>query len=93
YAGAPSRRAELGSGPMTILEKEGIRSLFRGLGPNLVGVAPSRAIYFAAYSGAKENLNAVLVPESKQVHMLSAACAGELPALFTPFLLCPSRSG
>lgn len=26
----------------TILEKEGIRSLFRGLGPNLVGVAPSR---------------------------------------------------
>lgn len=25
-----------------ILEKEGIRSLFRGLGPNLVGVAPSR---------------------------------------------------
>lgn len=26
----------------TILEKEGMRSLFRGLGPNLVGVAPSR---------------------------------------------------
>lgn len=25
-----------------ILEKEGVRSLFRGLGPNLVGVAPSR---------------------------------------------------
>lgn len=25
-----------------ILEKEGPRSLFRGLGPNLVGVAPSR---------------------------------------------------
>ncbi|CAL1571596.1 unnamed protein product [Knipowitschia caucasica] len=25
-----------------IMEKEGPRSLFRGLGPNLVGVAPSR---------------------------------------------------
>lgn len=25
-----------------ILEREGPRSLFRGLGPNLVGVAPSR---------------------------------------------------
>lgn len=25
-----------------ILEREGARSLFRGLGPNLVGVAPSR---------------------------------------------------
>jgi hypothetical protein len=26
----------------SILEKEGPKSLFRGLGPNLVGVAPSR---------------------------------------------------
>ncbi len=25
-----------------IIEKEGLRSLFRGLGPNLIGVAPSR---------------------------------------------------
>lgn len=39
---------------------------------------PTRAIYFAAYSGVKERLNTVLVPESKKVHMLSAACAGEL---------------
>uniref|UniRef100_A0A8D0HE85 Solute carrier family 25 member 33 n=1 Tax=Sphenodon punctatus TaxID=8508 RepID=A0A8D0HE85_SPHPU len=76
----------------TILEKEGIRSLFRGLGPNLVGVAPSRAIYFAAYSGAKENLNAVLVPESKQVHMLSAACAGITSSTLTnPIWLVKTR--
>uniref|UniRef100_A0A8C0JD35 Solute carrier family 25 member 36 n=1 Tax=Chelonoidis abingdonii TaxID=106734 RepID=A0A8C0JD35_CHEAB len=33
-----------------ILRKEGPRSLFRGLGPNLVGVAPSSYIYRAAYS-------------------------------------------
>ncbi|KAI7809149.1 solute carrier family 25 member 36-A [Triplophysa rosa] len=59
-----------------ILEKEGPRSLFRGLGPNLVGVAPSRAIYFAAYSTAKEKLNNVFVPDSTQVHMLSAGLAG-----------------
>ncbi|XP_036421164.1 solute carrier family 25 member 36-A-like [Colossoma macropomum] len=59
-----------------ILEKEGPRSLFRGLGPNLVGVAPSRAIYFAAYSTAKERLNGLLVPDSTQVHMLSAGIAG-----------------
>uniref|UniRef100_A0A8D3D580 Solute carrier family 25 member 36a n=1 Tax=Scophthalmus maximus TaxID=52904 RepID=A0A8D3D580_SCOMX len=56
-----------------ILEREGPRSLFRGLGPNLVGVAPSRAIYFAAYSTAKEKLNGVLEPDSTQVHMVSAA--------------------
>ncbi|XP_012988762.2 solute carrier family 25 member 36-A [Esox lucius] len=59
-----------------ILEKEGPRSLFRGLGPNLVGVAPSRAIYFAAYSTAKEKLNGVFEPDSTQVHMVSAGLAG-----------------
>ncbi|TRY95503.1 hypothetical protein DNTS_026160 [Danionella cerebrum] len=59
-----------------ILEKEGARSLFRGLGPNLVGVAPSRAIYFAAYSTAKEKLNSVFHADSTQVHMLSAGLAG-----------------
>uniref|UniRef100_A0A5F9DNS4 Solute carrier family 25 member 36 n=1 Tax=Oryctolagus cuniculus TaxID=9986 RepID=A0A5F9DNS4_RABIT len=58
-----------------ILEKEGPRSLFRGLGPNLVGVAPSRAIYFAAYSNCKEKLNGVFDPDSTQVHMISAAMA------------------
>ncbi|XP_042194926.1 solute carrier family 25 member 36 [Callorhinchus milii] len=59
-----------------ILEKEGPRSLFRGLGPNLIGVAPSRAIYFAAYSSAKEKLNTVFEPDSNQVHMVSAGVAG-----------------
>ncbi|XP_041119976.1 solute carrier family 25 member 36-like [Polyodon spathula] len=59
-----------------ILEKEGPRSLFRGLGPNLVGVAPSRAIYFAAYSSSKEKLNGIFEPDSTQVHMVSAGLAG-----------------
>ncbi|XP_026082644.1 solute carrier family 25 member 36-A-like [Carassius auratus] len=59
-----------------ILEKEGPRSLFRGLGPNLIGVAPSRAIYFAAYSSSKERLNCVFEPDSTQVHMTSAGIAG-----------------
>ncbi|KPP65784.1 solute carrier family 25 member 36-A-like [Scleropages formosus] len=72
--------ARVSPGPLhclkLILEKEGPRSLFRGLGPNLVGVAPSRAIYFAAYSGAKERLNGVLEPDSTQVHMVSAGLAG-----------------
>ncbi|XP_075425817.1 solute carrier family 25 member 36 isoform X2 [Ascaphus truei] len=58
-----------------ILQKEGPRSLFRGLGPNLVGVAPSRAIYFAAYSSCKERLNHVFAADSTQVHMISAGAA------------------
>lgn len=60
----------------SILQNEGARSLFKGLGPNLVGVAPSRAIYFWAYSTAKEFCNTRLAPESKTVHILSASFAG-----------------
>uniref|UniRef100_A0A8D2P0V2 Solute carrier family 25 member 36 n=1 Tax=Zosterops lateralis melanops TaxID=1220523 RepID=A0A8D2P0V2_ZOSLA len=60
-----------------ILQNEGPRSLFRGLGPNLVGVAPSRAIYFAAYSNCKEKLNNIFNPDSTQVHMISAGVAGK----------------
>ncbi|KAJ8256501.1 hypothetical protein COCON_G00186530 [Conger conger] len=44
--GAKSKRVT--PGPLRclklILEKEGPRSLFKGLGPNLVGVAPSRYV-------------------------------------------------
>uniref|UniRef100_A0A8C2AXJ1 Solute carrier family 25 member 33 n=1 Tax=Cyprinus carpio TaxID=7962 RepID=A0A8C2AXJ1_CYPCA len=61
----------------SILEKEGPKSLFRGLGPNLVGVAPSRAIYFAAYSKSKETFNGIFVPNSGIVHMSSAGFAGD----------------
>uniref|UniRef100_A0A8C2YKR6 Solute carrier family 25 member 36 n=1 Tax=Chinchilla lanigera TaxID=34839 RepID=A0A8C2YKR6_CHILA len=59
-----------------ILEKERPPSLFRGLGPNILGVAPSRVLYFAAYSKCKEKLNGVFDPDSTQVHMISAAMAG-----------------
>ncbi|KAK1162471.1 solute carrier family 25 member 36 [Acipenser oxyrinchus oxyrinchus] len=75
-----NRLARVSPGPLhclkQILEKEGPRSLFRGLGPNLVGVAPSRAIYFAAYSSSKEKLNGIFEPDSTQVHMVSAGLAG-----------------
>lgn len=36
-----------------IYDTEGPRALFKGLGPNLIGVAPSRAIYFCTYSTVK----------------------------------------
>lgn len=59
-----------------IVEHEGPRALFKGLGPNLVGVAPSRAIYFCAYSQSKTALNSVFSPDTAIVHILSASCAG-----------------
>ena len=36
-----------------IFLNEGIAGLFKGLGPNVMGVFPSRAIYFGAYSSGK----------------------------------------
>lgn len=75
---APSRPA--GPGLLQciriIIEKEGPYALFKGLGPNLVGVAPSRAIYFCAYQNSKQFLNGRLTPETPIVHMTSAMCAG-----------------
>uniref|UniRef100_A0A182MV82 Mitochondrial carrier protein n=1 Tax=Anopheles culicifacies TaxID=139723 RepID=A0A182MV82_9DIPT len=61
-----------------IVQTEGSRALFKGLGPNIVGVAPSRAIYFCAYSKTKNTLNTVgIIPaNSPLVHILSASCAG-----------------
>ncbi|KAK9507569.1 hypothetical protein O3M35_007396 [Rhynocoris fuscipes] len=59
-----------------IIQHEGPGALFRGLGPNLIGVAPSRAIYFCAYSQAKSFFNSILKPDTALVHLLSASCAG-----------------
>lgn len=50
--------------------------MFHGL---TILLSPSnRAIYFAAYSTAKEKLNGVLEPDSTQVHMVSAGMAGNI---------------
>ncbi|XP_066295891.1 solute carrier family 25 member 36-like isoform X2 [Branchiostoma lanceolatum] len=59
-----------------IVENEGVLALFKGLGPNLVGVAPSRAIYFGTYAQAKKFFNRHLKYESSAVHMCSAMTAG-----------------
>ncbi|VVC97419.1 unnamed protein product [Leptidea sinapis] len=47
-----------------IVKNEGARALFKGLGPNIVGVAPSRAIYFCTYSQAKAILNQHISPDT-----------------------------
>jgi len=59
-----------------IVETEGLRGLFKGLGPNLVGVAPSRALYFFAYANMKSKLNTVFAPDTPLVHIFSALSAG-----------------
>ncbi|XP_010784339.1 solute carrier family 25 member 36-A-like [Notothenia coriiceps] len=44
--------------------------------PSSCVVGAAKAIYFAAYSTAKEKLNGVFEPDSTQVHMVSAGMAG-----------------
>nr|XP_020637647.1 solute carrier family 25 member 33 [Pogona vitticeps] len=76
----------------SILEKEGPKSLFRGLGPNLVGVAPSRAVYFACYSKAKEHFNNIFVPSSNIVHICSAGSAAFITnSLMNPIWMVKTR--
>lgn len=60
-----------------MVRHEGFLSLYKGLGPTLVGVTPSRAIYFGFYSKTKDLLNksGKLTPDSSPVHMISAAFA------------------
>lgn len=41
---------------------------------------PTRAVYFACYSKAKEQFNGIFVPNSNTVHILSAGSAGMFPS-------------
>ncbi|CAG7726519.1 unnamed protein product [Allacma fusca] len=68
-------RIGLGECLRLIYQKEGPQALFKGLGPNLVGVAPSRAIYFCSYSQAKKTFNQIFPTEAPIVHICSAATA------------------
>jgi solute carrier family 25 protein 33/36 len=57
--------------------KEGMRGLWRGLGPNLFGVVPSRSIYFSTYNFAKKTITQYTGrKETPLVHLTSAFCAG-----------------
>ena len=60
-----------------MVQQEGFLSLYKGLGPTLLGVTPSRAIYFSFYSKTKDFLNKCgkFSPDSSPVHMISAAFA------------------
>ncbi|PRP82230.1 hypothetical protein PROFUN_06242 [Planoprotostelium fungivorum] len=77
---------------LDIWRGEGIRGLWRGLGPNLVGVAPSRAIHFSTYSGIKSFLRSQGMEESSSMHLLSAIGAGmTVHTLTSPLWLIKTR--
>jgi solute carrier family 25 protein 33/36 len=78
----------------SIYRVEGWRTLFKGLGPNLVGVVPSSAIKFYAYSNSKRVISQELFggQETALVHLLAAATAGVATSTATnPIWLVKTR--
>lgn len=61
-----------------VYQKEGFKSLFKGLGPNLVGVIPARSINFFTYGTTKDLYSRSLNngQEAAWIHLLAAATAG-----------------
>jgi len=73
---------------------EGWRALFKGLGPNLIGVVPARAINFFAYGNGKRIISTKFNngEETAWVHLVSAASAGIVTGTATnPIWLVKTR--
>lgn len=58
-----------------MVKTEGFFSLYKGLIPNLMGIAPSRAVYFGVYTKSKAFLTSTHLANSSWTHMLSALAA------------------
>lgn len=67
------------SGPLSVARRifkaDGPKGFFKGMQPMLIGIIPTRAIYFWAYSASKAALNAKL-GNTPVNHLLSAFAAG-----------------
>jgi solute carrier family 25 protein 33/36 len=73
---------------------EGWRALFKGLGPNLIGVVPARAINFYTYGNGKRVISTYFNngQESAWVHLCAAASAGIITGTATnPIWLVKTR--
>ena len=61
-----------------IYKHEGPRALMKGLGPIIVGVVPSRAVYFWAYNHSKTQFSNICQcgEDRPMIHIVSASLAG-----------------
>jgi solute carrier family 25, member 33/36 len=63
---------------------EGMRGMFRGIVPTLVGVVPARSLYFTTYTSLKRHfVDGGLASDGPLLHMLCAAAAGVATASAT----------
>lgn len=85
---------ETGSVLKGLYTNEGFRALFKGLGPNLVGVIPARSINFFTYSSTKEIISSNFNnnQEATWIHLLSGISAGFVTSTATnPIWLIKTR--
>ncbi len=78
----------------TVQRTEGTRALFKGLGPNLIGVVPARSINFYTYGNGKRLLAQHFNngEESAWVHLSAAVLAGVVTSTATnPIWLVKTR--
>ena len=70
-----------------MIKTEGITSLYKGLGTNLMGYVPNWAVYFTIYESCKDRFkNSDLLKDHEHVnHMLSSMTSG----FFTSFITSP----
>lgn len=93
--------SETGSVLRGMYINEGASSLFKGLGPNLVGVIPARSINFFTYGATKEFLlgnfsptNSIQGPRQEEtwIHLVSGINAGFVTSTATnPIWLIKTR--
>lgn len=78
-----------------VYHQEGARALFKGLGPNLVGVIPARSINFFTYGYAKDLLKQLEFfkgQESSFLHLIAGVSAGFVTSTATnPIWLVKTR--
>lgn len=77
-----------------VYKNEGFRALFKGLGPNLVGVIPARSINFFTYGVGKDFIskNFNNGEEAAWVHLIAAVNAGLVTSTATnPIWLVKTR--
>eukprot|EP01116_Phalansterium_solitarium_P023299 TRINITY_DN8095_c0_g1_i1.p1 TRINITY_DN8095_c0_g1~~TRINITY_DN8095_c0_g1_i1.p1 ORF type:complete len:338 (+),score=3.53 TRINITY_DN8095_c0_g1_i1:600-1613(+) len=91
HARAPGTR--IAHGLWDIVRHEGVRGLWKGFGPNVLGVAPSRGIHFMTYMHVKRTLTERLgFHESALIYMISAAAAGStVMTIMSPIWLVKTR--
>lgn len=77
-----------------VYKAEGVRALFKGLGPNLVGVIPARSINFFTYGLSKDFIsrNFFQGQEHSLVHLMAGITAGFVTSTATnPIWLVKTR--